>query len=156
MAAGARKLARGAARIYAVDVGHDQLAPTIANDERVVDLSGTNARTLTSAEIPVPIDVVSCDVSFISSLKVLAPALGFLRIGGWFVTLIKPQFELWPEALNDHGIVIDSKHREYAVNQVRLWFISQNSYDMQDTKSSPLYGKDGNQEFLLVGRKIAS
>ncbi len=144
-------LARGAARVIAVDVGQGQLHPAVAADPRVEDRSGTNARHLEPGDLP-PLDWVVSDVSFISATKALGPALAAARQGARLVCLVKPQFELTPTDVGKGGIVKTPAAHARAVTRVRDWLEGKN-WAVEGHCESPIRGSDGNVEFLLVARK---
>lgn len=146
-------LRRGVRRVYAVDVGHGQLAPEIRNDPRVVALEGVNARYLTSADIPDPMDLVVCDVSFISLTLVLPPALDLVRPGSCLVALIKPQFEVGPGGVGKGGIVRDPALRNAARGKIADWLAAWPGWTVEGMVESPIAGGDGNREFLLAARR---
>jgi 23S rRNA (cytidine1920-2'-O)/16S rRNA (cytidine1409-2'-O)-methyltransferase len=143
----------GARRVYAVDVGHGQIHPTIAGDARVVNLERTDARSLTRDRVPDPIDAIVSDVSFISLTKALGPALGLAAPGCWLVALIKPQFELDPSALGKGGIVKSAADHDRAIAKVRRWLEGQPGWQILDIVDSPILGGSGNREFLMGGRR---
>lgn len=145
-------LARGAARIHAIDVGHGQLAPEVAEDPRVVSHEGVNARALTAADIADPIAVVVCDVSFISLRLALPPALALAEPGAMLVALVKPQFEVGREALGKGGIVRDPAEGERVAHAIADWLAAQ-GWTVLGRIASPIAGGDGNREFLLGARK---
>jgi 23S rRNA (cytidine1920-2'-O)/16S rRNA (cytidine1409-2'-O)-methyltransferase len=138
---------RGAAHVYAVDVGHGQLHPTIAADPGVTSLEGTDARSLSPALIPEPIDLLVSDVSFISLKLVLPAAVALLKPKARMAVLVKPQFE----AGRDHvrkGIVRDENvHRRVCADMEA--FIVSLGFIVLGTVPSPIEGGDGNREFLL-------
>ena len=140
-------LQKGAARVYAVDVGYGQLAWKLRSDPRVVCLERTNARYLTHQEIPEEPDFSSVDVSFIS-LKLILPAItGVLREGGQVVCLIKPQFEAGKEKVGKKGVVRDpAVHRE--VLEHFLEHAKENNFTVIDITYSPIRGPEGNIEYL--------
>jgi 23S rRNA (cytidine1920-2'-O)/16S rRNA (cytidine1409-2'-O)-methyltransferase len=142
-------LQRGAARVYAVDVGHGQLSPRIANDTRVTNLESCDARSLTQALIPTPIDAIVADVSFISVTKALPSALALSASGCWLVTLVKPQFEAGREAVGKGGIVRNPEDRQRALATVEAWMRAQPGWRIAGTMPSPIAGGSGNLEFLL-------
>jgi 23S rRNA (cytidine1920-2'-O)/16S rRNA (cytidine1409-2'-O)-methyltransferase len=142
-------LGRGAAKVYAIDVGHGQLHPRLAADARVVSMETCDARRLTRALIPDPVDAIVADVSFISLTKVLPATLALTTAGAWLVALIKPQFEVGPVAVGKGGIVRDSVAREQAVAAVRSWIAAQRGWDVRGVIPSPIPGGSGNREFLL-------
>ena len=141
-------LTHGAARVYAVDSGTNQLAWKLRSDPRVVVLEQTNARYLTLAEIPEPIDLVVCDASFISLTKVLVAPLGFVRPGGRLVALIKPQFEAGREEVGKGGVVRDPAVHERVCADVRRW-IEEQGWRSEGITPSPITGPEGNVEFLI-------
>lgn len=141
-------LSRGAARVYAVDVGRGQLHPTLASDPRVVELSGTDARLLDANLIPTPPDVIVTDVSFIALAKALPAALALAGEGAELVALIKPQFEVGRERVGKGGLVRDEAARAGALADVVAWLESID-WRVLATADSPVTGGDGNREFLL-------
>jgi 23S rRNA (cytidine1920-2'-O)/16S rRNA (cytidine1409-2'-O)-methyltransferase len=145
-------LERGAARVYAVDVGRGQLHPSLAGDPRVVSLEGVDARSLTSALIPDAPDLIVTDVSFIGLAKALPAALGLARGGAELVALVKPQFEVGPEAVGKGGLVKDDAARARALDEVSA-FLRASGWIVQANADSPIAGGDGNREYLLWARK---
>jgi 23S rRNA (cytidine1920-2'-O)/16S rRNA (cytidine1409-2'-O)-methyltransferase len=141
-------LARGAARVYAVDVGRGQLHPKLAADSRVISLEATDARELTAALIPQALDVIVTDVSFISLEKALPAALALGQPGTHLVALVKPQFEVGRERVGKGGIVTDPTARADALEGVKR-FLTGAGWKVQATADSPIEGGDGNREFLL-------
>ena len=159
-------LQRGAALVFAVDAGHGQLHPKLLADPRVRSVEGLNARNLSSADLmavdaawreihpdvsaspfPGQVDGIVMDVSFISQ-TLLHPALAsVLRLGGWMVALIKPQFELTRSALNKQGIVKQEKDRKAAVERVLQSAVAC-GFEAVSVIPSPIEGGDGNREFL--------
>lgn len=148
-------LARGAARVYAVDVGRGQLAWKLRTDDRVVMLEGVNARRLTRAEIPEPPDLVVCDASFIGLEVVLPAALALARPGATLVALIKPQFEVGKGRVGKGGIVRDPAQREEVVARIRDWLGNAMHWRVLGVTESPITGADGNVEFLIAAVKTA-
>jgi 23S rRNA (cytidine1920-2'-O)/16S rRNA (cytidine1409-2'-O)-methyltransferase len=142
-------LARGAARVYAVDVGHGQLHARMTGDARVVSLEGRDARHLDRTLVPEPVGALVADVSFISLTKALPVPLILTRPGAWLVALIKPQFEAGRAAVGKRGIVRDPAARQRAVELVRGWVADQPGWRVLDTIPSPIAGGSGNEEFLL-------
>lgn len=145
-------LSRGAARVYAVDVGRDQLHATLAGDPRVVELSGTDARTLDAALIPQTPNLIVTDVSFISLAKALPAALALAGPGADLVALVKPQFEAGRDRVGKGGIVKDEAVRRETLADVAAWLEGQ-GWTVRATADSPITGGDGNAEFLLWARK---
>ena len=143
---------RGAARIYAVDVGHDQLHRRIRSSDKVIVLEGQNARELTPELIPDPIDLLVCDVSFVSVVKVLTAPLGLCREGADAVVLIKPQFVVGRENVGGGGVVTDQAAIAYA-SQAVLDFMADSGFLHRLSLPSPIAGGDGNLETVAVFRK---
>jgi 23S rRNA (cytidine1920-2'-O)/16S rRNA (cytidine1409-2'-O)-methyltransferase len=141
-------LTRGAAKVYAVDVGTNQLAWKLRQDPRVVVLEQTNARYLTSEQIPEPIDIVTCDASFISLSKVLESPLKLARTGAKLVALVKPQFEAGREEVGKGGVVRDPAVHERVCAEAADWVASQ-GWRVLGIAESPITGPEGNVEFLL-------
>lgn len=146
-------LSKGAVRVYAVDVGYGQLDWKLRSDARVVVFEKTNARNLTAAQIPEPIDGLVCDASFISLTKVLPVPMGFVRPGGWLLTLIKPQFEAAYADITKGGIVRDAAVQQDVVETIAAWVSEQPDWTLSGVVDSPITGQDGNKEFLLFAHK---
>ncbi len=146
-------LSRGAKKVYAVDVGHNQLAWKLREDPRVVVMEKTNARHLTATEIPEPIDLVVCDASFIPLHLVLAAPLDLARPGARLVALIKPQFEVGKERVGKGGIVRDPVLHEEVCASVRRWLEGERGWRVIGLDDSPITGADGNREFLIAAEK---
>jgi len=144
-------LERGAAKVFAVDVGHDQLNQRIRNDAKVVVLESQNARELTRELIPDPIDLLVCDVSFVSVTKVLAAPLSLCRSGADAVILIKPQFEVGLAHIGKGGIVTDEAAIEAATSDV-IRFMAGCGFRHRLSVLSPIAGGDGNREIVAVFR----
>lgn len=145
-------LNRGAARVYAVDVGRGQLHPRLAVDPRVVSLEGVDARRLDRELIPESPDVVVCDASFIGLAKVLPAALALARPGAWLFALVKPQFEVGPDRVGKGGVVRDEGARTAAL-QSACAFLEASGWRVAQTAESPVAGADGNLEYLVTARK---
>ena len=143
-------LQHGVAKVYAVDVGTDQLHPKLAADPRVVNLQKTNARQLSSELIPDPIDILVGDVSFISLTKVLPPCQPLLAPNAWIAVLVKPQFETERENIGKHGVVKDDKIRQQCVDKILVFAQSELHWINLDVIPSPILGPEGNQEFIAV------
>ena len=141
-------LSRGAARVYAVDVGTNQLAWKLRQDPRVIVHEQTNARFVTAEQVPEPIDIVVCDASFISLAKVLEAPLKFAREGAKLVALVKPQFEAGREEVGKGGVVRDPTVHERVCTQAKDWVESQ-GWTVLGIVPSPITGPEGNVEFLL-------
>ena len=142
-------LAAGAARVYAVDVGHGQLAWTLRGDPRVVVLERTNARHLSRALVPDPIDLVVCDASFIGLSTVLPAPLSLTVPGARLVALIKPQFEVGRGQVGKGGVVRDPALQDAACRQVCEWLESAMGWRVEGLGESPITGPRGNREFLV-------
>jgi 23S rRNA (cytidine1920-2'-O)/16S rRNA (cytidine1409-2'-O)-methyltransferase len=145
-------LARGAARVFAVDVGRGQLHPVVASDPRVADLQAVDARTLTTAQIVAEPQLVVCDISFVSLEKVLAIPLGLAAAGADLVALVKPQFEVGRAAVGKGGLVKDAAAQEAALASV-CGYLEGQGWAVQARTDSPIAGGDGNREFLVWARK---
>ncbi|SFJ15307.1 23S rRNA (cytidine1920-2'-O)/16S rRNA (cytidine1409-2'-O)-methyltransferase [Sphingomonas sp. NFR04] len=141
-------LTNGAARVYAVDSGTNQLAWKLRQDERVVVLEQTSARILTPTHIPEPLDVVVCDASFIGLAKVLDVPLGFTRPGARLAALIKPQFEAGREEVGKGGVVRDPAVHERVCAEVAAW-LEGKGWQVLGVTRSPITGPEGNVEFLI-------
>ena len=141
-------LSRGAAKVYAIDVGTNQLAWKLRQDPRVVVHEQVNARYLDASVVPEPVDVVVCDVSFIGLAKVLGPALGLAKPGARLVALIKPQFEAGREEVGKGGVVRDPEVRLRVCDRAAEWVASQ-GWSVLGVTESPITGPEGNVEFLL-------
>ena len=140
-------LQRGARRVYALDVGRGQLAETLRSDPRVVSMERTNARELTAATLPEPIDLAVIDVSFISLDLVLGPVAATLGPGASIVALVKPQFEAG-RGRTDHGVVRDPAiHREVLERTVES--ARRHGLGTRALIASPISGPEGNREFLV-------
>lgn len=144
-------LARGAARVHAVDVGHGQIDPALAADPRVIVREGLNARDLGPGDVPPPVDVVVADVSFIPLRLALGPALDLAGQGAVLVALVKPQFEVGREGLGKGGIVRDPALAEAAVAAFEAW-LGERGWALAGRIVSPLAGGDGNIEYLVGAR----
>lgn len=145
-------LERGAARVYAVDVGHGQLDGRVAADPRVVALEGTNARDLTAEAIAEAVQVLTSDVSFVSVTKVLEAPLGLCTADAEAVILIKPQFEVGREHVGKGGIVTDAAAIERAHGNV-VAFMAGHGWRHLISVPSPIEGGDGNRETVAAFRR---
>jgi 23S rRNA (cytidine1920-2'-O)/16S rRNA (cytidine1409-2'-O)-methyltransferase len=145
-------LERGATRIYAVDVGHDQLHPTLRRDPRVISLEGVNGRDLTRELIPEQLDLIVSDVSFASILKVIFPALALAAPRAEAVLLIKPQFEVGREHVGKGGIVSDAAAVASAIERITS-ALADAGWESRTAVPSPIAGGDGNRETVAVFRR---
>jgi 23S rRNA (cytidine1920-2'-O)/16S rRNA (cytidine1409-2'-O)-methyltransferase len=139
----------GAEKVYAVDVGHDQLHPRLRGDKRVVSLENCDARQLSRAIVPELVAAIVADMSFISLTKALTPALALAAPGAWLVALIKPQFEVGRERIGKGGIVRDAGARQASVDAVTNWLAAIPGWRVVNVIPSPIKGGSGNEEFLL-------
>ena len=142
-------LERGAAKVFAVDVGHDQLHERLRGDTRVVSLEGTNARDLDADLVPDTIDLVVSDVSFVSLTKVLAAPLSLCGPQAEAVLLYKPQFEVGRDFVGKGGIVSDAAASQRAMDEV-IAFVEGEGFVLKTRVVSPIAGGDGNVETVLV------
>lgn len=141
-------LSRGASKVYAVDVGTNQLAWRLRSDPRVVVNEQTNARNLTREIIPEAVDIVVCDASFISLAKVLESALDLAKRDARLVALVKPQFEAGREEVGKGGVVRDPDVHDRVCAQASEWVVSK-GWRVIGIERSPITGPEGNVEFLL-------
>ncbi|MEM7699211.1 MAG: TlyA family RNA methyltransferase [Verrucomicrobiota bacterium] len=141
-------LQRGAAKVYAYDVGKNQLAWKLRSDPRVVSREGINIRHLSQADLPEPVDLVVVDVSFISLTLILGPVFSVLKPQGQVICLIKPQFELEREQVGKGGIVRDPECHDLAVEKIRSFVTRHLGKSWHGLIQSPISGTDGNLEFL--------
>lgn len=146
-------LANGAARVYAVDVGKGQLAWRLRTDARVVVLEGVNARHLTDAQLPGPVQAVVCDASFIGLATVLERPLTFAAPGAWLAALIKPQFEAGRALVGKNGVVRDPDVRQACVDRVVAWLGETAGWTVEGVTESPITGAEGNVEYLVAAHK---
>jgi 23S rRNA (cytidine1920-2'-O)/16S rRNA (cytidine1409-2'-O)-methyltransferase len=145
-------LSRGAARVYAVDSGTNQLAWKLRQDARVVVLEQLSARLLTAAHIPEAVDLIVCDASFISLAKVLAVPLGFARADARLLALIKPQFEAGRAEVGKGGVVRDPAVHARVCDEVAAWLASE-GWQVAGITPSPITGPEGNVEFLIAAAR---
>ena len=145
-------LANGAAKVYAVDVGTNQLAWKLRQDPRVIVHEQTNAKTLTRELIPDPVDIIVCDASFIGLAKVLGPALALARPGAHLVALVKPQFEAGRGEVGKGGVVRDPVVHHRVCDDAAVW-VAALGWDIVGLTPSPITGPEGNVEFLLGAKK---
>lgn len=144
-------LQRGAAKVFAVDVGTNQLAWKLRQDLRVIVHEQTNARYLTDEIVTEPVDLIVCDASFISLVKVLDRALDFAKPGGRLIALVKPQFEAERGEIGKGGVVRDPAVHGRVCDAAEEWVRSR-GWTVQGLVESPIKGPEGNVEFLLAAR----
>ncbi|MDF2385047.1 TlyA family RNA methyltransferase [Nostoc ellipsosporum NOK] len=145
-------LSNGAARVYAVDSGTNQLAWKLRQDPRVVVHEQTSARILTDAHIPEPVDLIVCDASFIGLAKVLEVPFRFARPGARLAALIKPQFEAGRDEVGKGGVVRDAAVHERVCREVSEWVAAQ-GWTVVGVTASPITGPEGNVEFLIAATR---
>jgi len=146
-------LSRGARRVYAVDVGHGQLAWKLRQDPRVVVRERVNARYLSRTEIPEPVDIITCDASFIGLATVLPAPLALAAEKAQLVALIKPQFEAGPSHVGKGGVVRDPEVHRQVCERAAVWVAAQPGWSVIGIIESPILGPEGNREFLLYARR---
>jgi 23S rRNA (cytidine1920-2'-O)/16S rRNA (cytidine1409-2'-O)-methyltransferase len=141
-------LARGAAKVIALDVGRGQMDPALAADSRVLLHEGLNCRDLAAADLPDPPEAIVADLSFISLRLALPAALRLAAQGAWLAVLVKPQFEVGPEHVGKGGIVRDETRSRAAAADIAAWLGSQ-GWAVRALVDSPIRGGSGNLEFLV-------
>ncbi|MGA1800882.1 TlyA family RNA methyltransferase [Rhizobium sp. HT1-10] len=147
-------LQRGAVHVVSIDVGHGQIHPRVAGDERVTSIEGLNARYLTSEDIDDrAITFIVSDVSFISLKLALVPALELAEAGAFCVLLVKPQFEAGREAVSKAGLLKLPETAPDVAAELERWLVEDMGWETLGLIPSPIAGGDGNHEFLLAGRK---
>jgi 23S rRNA (cytidine1920-2'-O)/16S rRNA (cytidine1409-2'-O)-methyltransferase len=148
-------LQHGAAKVYAVDVGHGQLAWKLRQDPRVVVLEKTNARYLDETAIPEAIGALVCDASFIGLRTILPAPLALCAPGAFTVALIKPQFEAGPGQVGKGGVVRDSALHRSICAMIADWWAALPGWQVLGITESPITGPEGNKEFLIAARREA-
>ena len=144
----------GVQKVYAVDVGRFQLAGEVKSDPRVVNLENTDARLLNNRIILNPVDLIVCDVSFISVKKVLLPCMALSKTGGQLLCLFKPQFEVGPGKLKKTGVLTDVDLRIKLLRQMERWFLNFKDWKFKGSMQSSLPGREGNKEFFILAEKL--
>jgi 23S rRNA (cytidine1920-2'-O)/16S rRNA (cytidine1409-2'-O)-methyltransferase len=147
-------LTHGAKHVYAVDVGHGQLAWKLRSNARVTVLEKTNARHLTAEQIPEPIGALVCDASFIGLQIILPAAMALCAPGAFAVALIKPQFEAGPEQIGKNGVVRDPAVHEAVCARIESWWSALPGWRIRGIATSPITGPEGNVEFLIGADKL--
>lgn len=145
-------LQNGAAKVYAVDVGHGQLAWKLRTDDRVVVLEKTNARYLDAEAVPDSVDAIVCDASFIGLQTVLPAGMALAADGAWLIALIKPQFQAGREQVGKGGVVRDPAVHQAVCADVEAWMTAQPGWSVSGIAESPITGPEGNKEFLIGAR----
>ncbi len=146
-------LSRGATRVYAVDVGYGQLAWKLRQDPHVIVHERLNARYLTRAHVPEPVDVITCDASFIGLATVLPAPLALAAEEAELVALVKPQFEAGREHVGKGGVVRDPAVHHEVCERAAAWVAAQPGWTVMGVVESPICGPQGNREFLLYARR---
>ena len=146
-------LDRGAARVTAVDVGHGQLAWKLRNDPRVTVLERTNARYLTTAEVPEPVELIVCDASFIGLETLLPAPLALAAAGARLIALIKPQFEVGKGQVGKGGVVRDPQLHAQVCARIEAWLGAREGWRVLGLTESPILGPEGNKEFLIAAAR---
>jgi 23S rRNA (cytidine1920-2'-O)/16S rRNA (cytidine1409-2'-O)-methyltransferase len=146
-------LHHGAAKVYAVDVGQGQLAWKLRQDPRVVVLEKTNARHLTTEQVPEPVDLVVCDASFIGLEVVLPAALSLTQPRAWLAALIKPQFEVGKGRVGKGGVVREPELHKEVCDRIESWLNGLPGWTVRGFVESPIKGPEGNVEFLIAAEK---
>ena len=146
-------LARGAAKVFAVDVGHGQLAWKLRNDPRVAVLERTNARYLTREQVPKPVDLITCDASFIGLETLLPAPLALAAAGARLIALIKPQFEVGKGQVGKGGVVRDPELHAAVCARNEAWLGAQVGWRVLGLTESPILGPEGNKEFLIAAAR---
>jgi 23S rRNA (cytidine1920-2'-O)/16S rRNA (cytidine1409-2'-O)-methyltransferase len=146
-------LSLGAQRVHAVDVGHGQLAWKLRQDTRVIVHERLNARHLTRAHISEPVDIITCDASFIGLATVLPAPLSLAAERAELVALVKPQFEAGREHVGKSGVVHDPTVQREVCERVAVWVAAQPGWAAVGIVESPILGPEGNREFLLYARR---
>jgi 23S rRNA (cytidine1920-2'-O)/16S rRNA (cytidine1409-2'-O)-methyltransferase len=146
-------LSRGADKVFAVDVGHGQLAWKLRNDPRVIVLERTNARYLTTAEVPEPVGLIVCDASFIGLETLLPATLALAGPGARLIALIKPQFEVGKGQVGKGGVVRDPDLHAQVCARIEIWLSAQDGWRVLGLTESPILGPEGNKEFLIAAER---
>jgi 23S rRNA (cytidine1920-2'-O)/16S rRNA (cytidine1409-2'-O)-methyltransferase len=146
-------LARGARRVYAVDVGHGQLAWKLRQDSRVVVRERVNARVLTREHVPEALEIITCDASFIGLTTVLPAPLALAAERAELVALVKPQFEAGREQVGKGGVVRDPATHSSVCARAAAWLGAQPGWAVEGVVESPILGAEGNREFFLWARR---
>ncbi|MEH6630850.1 MAG: TlyA family RNA methyltransferase [Halopseudomonas aestusnigri] len=147
-------LTNGASKVYAVDVGHGQLAWKIRKDERVEVMERTNARHLTKEQIPDKINMIVCDASFIGLETVLPASMALAEPGALLIALIKPQFEVGKGRVGKGGVVREPELHQEVCDRIESWLNNETDWTVLGLTESPIKGPEGNIEFLIAARKF--
>lgn len=145
-------LQHGAAKVYAVDCGTNQLHYKLRSDPRVIVMENTNARYITEEEIPEKADFCSIDTSFISLKLILPPLKQLIKPGGYIISLIKPQFEAGKDQVGKGGVVRDSAIHKEVIEKIKIFGTEELGFHWLELCTSPITGPAGNVEFLAYWR----
>jgi 23S rRNA (cytidine1920-2'-O)/16S rRNA (cytidine1409-2'-O)-methyltransferase len=148
-------LRRGAAKVYAVDVGKGQLAWKLRQDSRVAVIEGVNARQLNAEIVPEPIDLIVCDASFISLEKILPAPLALAAPHAHLIALIKPQFEVGKGRVGKGGVVRDPVLHGEVCERIEAFVAGQEGWSVMGITTSPILGPAGNKEFLIAAKRTS-
>ena len=146
-------LRNGAEKIYAVDVGYGQLHEKLLNSSKVISIERTNARYINNEDIKEDIDIIVCDVSFISLKKILPVSLKLSSVDAKLIALIKPQFEVGKKYIGKGGVVRDKELRESCCKDIKLWLENSMDWKVTDIIESPIKGRKGNIEYLIYAHR---
>lgn len=147
-------LTHGARKVYAVDVGHGQLAWRLRSDPRVEVREKCNARNLSEQDVPEPVNILVCDASFIGLRTVLPASLALCAPGSWAVALIKPQFEAGRAEIGAKGVVRDPQVHQRVCDEIADWWRNLPGWEVLGVEPSPITGPEGNREFLIAARRL--
>lgn len=145
-------VSRGAAKVYAVDVGHGQLHRDLQGEPKIISMEGQDARSLSPKDLSPPPNLIVCDASFISAMKVLEIPMRLAALNGQLITLVKPQFEVGKANIGRGGLVKSEELGLRALDTVRNW-VGRQGWEVIETCPSPIKGGSGNTEYLLYARK---
>ena len=146
-------LRNGAEKIYAVDVGYGQLHEKLLNSSKVISIERTNARYINNEDIKEDIDIIVCDVSFISLKTILPESLKLSSVDAKLIALIKPQFEVGKKYIGKGGVVRDKELRESCCKDIKLWLEHSMNWKVTDVIESPIKGRKGNIEYLIYAHR---
>ena len=146
-------LRNGAEKIYAVDVGYGQLHEKLLNSSKVISIERTNARYINNEDIKEDIDIIVCDVSFISLKTILPESLKLSSVDAKLIALIKPQFEVGKKYVGKGGVVRDKKLRDSCCKDIKLWLENSMNWKVTDIIESPIKGRKGNIEYLIYAHR---
>lgn len=146
-------LSQNTKKIFAIDVGYGEFDWKLRNDNRVCLLERTNVRYISRQEIPDPVDLIVCDVSFISLTTALPAALSLAGPGAWLVALIKPQFEVAKHEVGKGGIVRNPELHQQVIDKIQTWLTDKCNWQVIGVTESPITGTEGNKEFFIGARK---